>query len=66
MQNSLSFLILKSASLCRLIAEEYKAVKAAEMASQVIIAELKRDLDDTKRSKVKKSAKLCALYRLTM
>jgi hypothetical protein len=55
-----------SVSSYRLIAEEYKAVKAAEQASQVIIAELKRDLDDTKRSKVKKSAQLCAIYRLSM
>jgi len=36
----------------RLIAEEYKAVKAAEQASQVIIAELKKDLEETKRGKV--------------
>ncbi|XP_065333538.1 rab GTPase-binding effector protein 2-like isoform X4 [Cloeon dipterum] len=35
----------------RLIAEEYKAVKAAEQASQLIIAELKKELDENKRAR---------------
>ncbi|XP_059482684.1 rab GTPase-binding effector protein 2 isoform X2 [Neocloeon triangulifer] len=35
----------------RLIAEEYKAVKAAEQASQIIIAEFKKELEETKRGK---------------